>query len=281
MHIKIDWLSFSLPLVLLEDETEQTTLAGVLAACDRINPLILDVVNVMPTWKWGSGRAPYRASFNRPDNGISIFLHPALPHALIEISGKGCETLADHPRAADFLEAITPRLTRLDLAADMLTDLDPLDFVAEREQGHFKSHSEHVSESGTTCYIGSRTSNRYARVYRYNPPHERAHLLRCEFVVKAQDAKLTAQAILADGHYAVAKALGSAFGWLHPVWRVDAPTEAELRAFRPERREGKTLFWLADTVAPLLVKLHQEGTIDIHEWFAQHILPKVEYGDRM
>lgn len=281
MHIKIDWLSFSIPVPTDGDTTEREVLYRALDWMVAHDIVLPEPLMCSDAWKWGRGRAPYRASYSSPDNGITYFVHPALPHALVEISGRGCEHLSEYANAADLLEAITPRLTRLDLAADMLTDLDPLDFVAQREQGHFKSHSEHVSESGTTCYIGSRTSNRYARVYRYNPPHERAHLLRCEFVVKSEDAKLTAAAILQDGHFAVAKALGSSFGWQHPVWSVQTPTEAELRAYRPERREGKTLFWLADTVAPLLVKLHQEGAIDVQRWFSENVLTRIDMSDTL
>lgn len=281
MQINIDWLSFTGKRTVGDGDTEQKALADVFTYLDEIDPVILDVMNVTDDWKWDNGRKPYRASFRRPDFGMSIYVHPNLPHFLIEITGKGCASLGEDYRAPRFLEKISERLTRLDLACDMLTDTRPLDFVAQRVEGRFKAHSEVVSETGETCYIGSRSSNRYARVYRYNEPHERAHLLRVEYVVKAEDAKLTAQAIIKHDPYIIAKSLGEQYGWKHPVWSVDAPTEDELRAYRPERRQGKTLFWLNDTVAKLIVKLHREGTIDASEWFATNVLHNLEGNDTL
>lgn len=277
MQIAIDWLSFTIKRTVSEDEgdNERKTLKDVITALDELSPVILEVMDIGNGWGWGSGRKPYRASWQRNDFGMSIYIHPNLPHALIEITGKGCATLAENPLAVDFLRAVAPRLTRLDLACDMMTDVRPLDFVKLRDAGRFKSHSEVVSESGETCYIGSKQSNRYARVYRYNPPHERAHLLRCEYVVKAEDAKATAEAILRDGHYEVAAALGAQYGWRHEEWSVLPPTEIELKAYRPDRKEGKTLYWLSDTVAPLLVRLEREGVIDVERWFQENVLSEL------
>lgn len=277
MQIAIDWLSFTIKRRVSEDEgdNERKTLNDVITALDELSPVILEVMDIGNGWQWGSGRKPYRASWQRTDFGMSIYIHPNLPHALIEITGKGCASLSENPLAVDFLRAVAPRLTRLDLACDMLTDVRPLDFVKMREAGRFKSHSEVVSESGETCYIGSKQSNRYARVYRYNEPHERSHLLRCEYVVKAEDAKATAEAILKEGHYAVASALGDQYGWQHPQWRVLPPSEIELKAYRPDRKEGKTLYWLSDTVAPLLVRLEREGVIDVERWFQENVLSEL------
>lgn len=200
-----------------------------------------------------------------------LFLSPNIPHSLLEITGRGCERLSESPQSGQFLAAVSDRLSRIDVACDMLTDVRPGEFVAQRASGRFKAHSSFVSESGETEYIGSRTSNRYARVYRYNPPHERAHLLRCEFVLKAEDARETARAIMRDGLSSVVVALGKSFGWEHPVWQPDDVDAAIIPVWRPERKEGKTLYWLASTVAPLISRLHREGTIDVSDWTQIHI----------
>lgn len=272
MHIKIDWLSLTGKRSVGEGDTERHALGQALEYLQELSPVVNETLSGEGGWQWDKGRTPYSASYRRGDNGVSIFVHPRLDHFLVEITGKGCETLASSSSAYEFLKAVQPRLTRLDLACDMLTDTDPLIFTQQRDATRFRSHSEFVSESGTTAYIGSRTSNRYCRVYRYNSPHERAHLLRCEYVVKAEDAKLTALAILDTDHYSVANTLGEQYGWRHPDWKVDEPGVVELKSYRPERREGKTLFWLADTVAPLLVRLAKEGTLDANLWFQENVL---------
>lgn len=281
MQSRIDWLSLTGKRTVGEGDNELIALKGAVSYLDDLDPVILDALEFGTDWKWEKGRTPYKAAYRRPDNGCTIYVHPRLDHFLVEVSGRGCEALSDSPHAYNFLKAVTPRLTRLDLACDMLTDTDPLTFTSMRDEGRFKSHSEFVSDSGVTSYIGSRTSQRYARVYRYNPPHERAHLLRVEFVVKGEDAKLTSQAILETDHYSVAAKLGEQYGWKHPDWKPVEPSLVELKAYRPERREGKTLFWLNDTVATLLVKLAREGTLDVEQWFATNVLRKLKDDDTL
>lgn len=279
MLTKIDWISFTVRRVVEEGDTERSALGQGWDALEELWEDCYNALNVTHDWTWQKGRKPYAASYRSPDNGVAIFVHPRLDHILFEISGRGCDTLAKYEHAEAFLESIAGRLTRLDVAVDMHTDTSPTDFLAEREMKRFKSSGIQTSESGITCYIGSRTSNRYACVYRYNPPHERSHLLRSEFRMKAEDAEYCARAILAEGLPAVAKTLGDQFGWRHPDWQPDAEDAAILRVWRPERGAGKTLFWLADTIAPLLVKLHNEGSINLHSWLAENVLPSLHHPD--
>jgi len=273
MITRIDWLSFSL---MTDDFTTYHWqdwphfLAQVIIRHMGTHASLLRFDDV---WEVGKGRAPYSHSMRRQDGGVVIFFHPTLPHILVEVTGRACEEMHHNDTLEIFLESVSDRLTRLDIASDMLCDVNPLAFVSQREEGRFRSHSEFVSESGTTAYVGSRTSDRYARVYRYNPPHERSHMLRCEFVVKGENARRAAAAVLADGVDAVARTFGDAFGWLHEAWQPDAQNAAEITMWRPERREGKTLFWLAQTIAPLILRLHDEGTIDAEQWWRDHILP--------
>jgi hypothetical protein len=271
MLTKVDWLSWSVKFEAGEGRGVNETARLAIEALDALDPELGARLFGYSDYTAGKGRAPYSHSFSWHNNGLTLFVHPNLPHALFEMSGKGCDIILQEDWFWSILEPIRERLTRLDVACDMMCEVRPLEFTTQRDTGRFKAHSEVVSESGETNYVGSRTSNRYARVYRYNPPHERAHFLRCEYVVKAEDAKATAFAIINDGLESVALALGEKFGWQHPVWEVSAHTPAELQAYRPDRREGKTLFWLADTVAPLLVRLHREGTLELGQWFRDYI----------
>lgn len=279
MLVKIDWLSFTVRIDAIgEGSTDQrgireTAHLAALAiedlgiTCERLGM----TKNFIPS----KGRKPYSHAYSWLDNGVTLFFHPRLDHALVEISGKGCDALLRDYWALDVLRPIAPRLTRIDVACDMLTETRPVDFSSQRIDGRFRSHSETISESGETCYIGSKTSNRYAKVYRYNPPHERSAFLRAEFTLKAEDAKNTATSIINDGLMPVATALGSAFGWLHPDWQPSSATAAELRAYRADRKEGKTLYWLNDTIAPLLLRLHREGTLDVTDWFQANVINKM------
>lgn len=273
---KVDWISFSVGIGEGKDRGLLETASLAWAAVSELGDGYSEHLGMVLAPIAGKGRAPYSHSFSWHDNGLTMFVHPTLPHALIEISGKGCERIFSLFSIAEILQPIQPRITRLDVACDMNTITHPIPFCAKREEGRFTSRSEVVSDSGETVYIGSKSSNRYARVYRYNPPHERSHLLRCEFVVKAEDARSTAQTIIDEGLDCVVQKLGEIFGWLHPDWTIQSDCEADLAAWRPERREGKTMFWLADTVAPLLVRLHNEGVIDATAWMRMHVIPHLE-----
>lgn len=232
-------------------------------------------LDVSYKWTRSKGRAPYGIAWQHPTGGITIFYHVSLPHALVEISGKGCDFLTEKSSLEKVMTVVAHRVTRVDIACDMLTSTDPFEFVNAGKPNRFKSYANMSSESGDTCYVGSRSSNRYARVYRYNPPHERSHFLRCEFVIKAADAKMVVKRILETSVRSIAATFGDTFGWSHETWEIDASESAELAVYRPERHEGKTLFWLADTIAPLLARLHNEGIINVNNWVDENVIPKI------
>lgn len=272
MIYKVDWISFSIPVEAVEDGNEKEAFYRAAASIVDLHEDLPTLMALDASWEPGNGRAPYRTRWQRELPGVTIYTHPALTHALVEVSGSGCDELAARGAMAGVLDAVQSRITRLDIACDILTEVRPLDFVDGRSTGRFKAQSHVLSESGETFYVGARSSARYARVYRYNPPHERSHFLRVEYVVKQQDAKNVVDAIQTEGLASVVASLGQTFGWQHPTWDVrDNP--AEIAVYRPDRREGKTLFWLADTVGPCLARLHREGIIDIEQWVRENVIP--------
>ena len=276
MFVKVDWLSFSLTWS-AQNGREGEELWGNMS--QALNELGFDhlpeKLNMLTTWERQQGRAPYRESLFDITSGARIYYHPNLQHCLVELSGVACDWLERRGDLYYVLNAVQSRLTRIDIAADMLTDVRPSEFIVARDEKRFKSSGSQISEHGETYYLGSRFSNRFCRVYRYNPPHERAHLLRCEFQIKAEDAKRVPAAIFTDGIEAVAESFREKFGFTHPCWTQKDVSPAEIKAWRPDRAEGKTLFWLADTVAPLLARLQKEGIIDVQAWIDETVKPLV------
>lgn len=272
MITKVDWISFSVPV----HYPDNCALVNApLYAAEAVQKLAgagwLEAFSDQE-FEYGGGRAPFTHSFRAPDQGLFIWFSMKQPFVLVEISGRGCDFLDERGLLVDILKAVRERITRLDVACDMLTDTKPADFVKERTNFKFKSGSEMRSESGETCYLGSQKSNRYARVYRYFPPHPRSNFLRCEMVCRDQDAKDTAQAIIVHGSGNTAAALGEVFGWTHPDWKLNPPTDLELTAFRPDRHGGKTEFWLHAQVLPALEKMWREGKTEQVESFKQALL---------
>lgn len=222
-----------------------------------------------------TARAPYSVGWKHTESGIVILYHPRLSHFCVELSGRACDWLFARVPYKLVLSTVAGRLTRLDIACDIATDTRPVVFEAQRDKGRFSARSEIISDSGESVYVGSRKSDRFARVYRYNEPHERAALLRVEYVLKADYAKATGDAIVQSGLDAVTKALGGDFGWCHPDWDVNTPETAEIAVYRPERKAGKTLYWLSNTVAPLLVRLAHEEGFDVGRWFVDEVVDKL------
>jgi len=151
-------------------------------------------------------RAPYTDAWVQSEGGITLFASPNLTHACIEISGAGCERLLSHGQFQKILDCSKERITRIDIATDIETSTLPSEFVAIVAHDRMRASGYQKSETGETCYVGSKKSDRYARVYRYYKPHPRANLLRIEHVFRRDYAKVVAAAILETSVEAAAAA---------------------------------------------------------------------------
>ena len=277
----IDWLSFTVsvkpnPSGSLETLNRTITRAvGDLLGCfDQI--LFVGGILVV-----GGGRAPYSASFTFENSGVMKFGHPNLNHALVEISGRGCEHLSELDNAPEVLLRIAPHLTRIDLATDILCDLSPADFIRDDDKGRFSSRSEILSDTGHTFYVGSRKSDRYCRIYRYYPPHPRAHLLRIEFVLKAEQARLASRSLLKSGLASYTAGLGEVFGFRSSAWSPGRATDADVRAWRPERQQASTVRWILTQCVPAMVRAHNDDLIDVRALYNEKIAPFLDESANM
>lgn len=267
MHTQIDWLSFTIPHDKLPDGAGEAlydevqkmewkwlpgTLRSRLESCD---------------WTEGKRRAPYSHCAACEEAGLRIYFGGGLTHTLYEFSGVGCAWLRLRGLESDLLFEVASRVTRLDIASDIETALAPRDFVASGVAGRMKSRGSFTSETGDTEYIGSQKSERFARVYRYAPPHPRADLLRIEHVLRRDYAKQAASWIVAHGVSYVQKQIGQGFAWEHPIWQPDEADVEPLKVPRGERRMNGTLRWLIKSAAPAFRKLVAQGLIENPEEF--------------
>jgi DNA relaxase NicK len=238
----------------------------------------VDVVESVFGGAWSVGersRAPYTDVWLDRESGISLYASPNLTHATVEISGTGCEALISSGRITDVLRGCAERITRIDIACDIETETMPMDFVQFRNHERMRSNGTMNSDTGETCYIGSKQSERFARVYRYFPPHPRSHLLRVEMVFRREHAKKVATSIVANSIRDVVSSAGAAFGWSHPDWVVSSDHEIDLSITAPERNAGKTVSWIVRSVAPAIQRLIADGTIrDPEVFFKTYFLPQ-------
>lgn len=275
MRTHIDWLSFTIPMVYNtsgDGDYASAIKAGFLYLFEA--DLASDVLG--GTWrKSEKSRAPYMDAWMDREKGISLFASPNLSHATVEISGSGCETLILSGTIERLLRGCVDRITRIDVACDIETDTAPVSFVAELSHERMRSNGTINSDTGQTCYVGSKQSDRFARVYRYYEPHPRSHLLRVEHVFRREYAKQVARAIVANSISEVGVSCGAAFGWKHRDWNVAADLAPDISITSPEKNAGKTISWLVRSVAPAIQRLVADGTIrDPVAFFETYFMPK-------
>jgi len=274
MRTHIDWLSFTIPMVYDTEEGDNYARA---IRNGFLYLFPLDMVESVFGGAWAVGersRAPYVDVWVDRESGISLYGSPNLTHATVEISGSGCETLISNGKLDHVLRGCAERITRIDIACDIETEVTPVEFVSLHSHERMRSSGVITSDTGQTCYAGSKQSERFARVYRYNPPHPRSNLLRAEHVFRRQHAKQVANAIVELGFPNVAHAVGKIFGWAHPIWNVDSTVDVDLSITSPERNAGKTVSWIVRSVAPAIQRLIADGTIrDPEAFFRTYFLP--------
>jgi len=272
MFVSIDWLSFTVEMEVSQLQMAFSIFDRVAQAMQQQFPLAKRAFVDGYTFTPRMGRAPYSAAMQRDDKGVMAFAHQRIANALFEVGGIGLDALGSLEAELAVMSEVQSRLTRVDIACDIFTETRPDEFAKQRGNEKFKAWSESVSESGHTVYVGSKTSDRYARVYRYNAPHPRSQFLRVEHVLKAEQAKLAVQSIETNGLEVFVAMLGNTFGWTHTDWSPNVDTDEAAAAWRPERRQGKTVAWMFGTVFPSMHKLIDEGALtcsDVREWFAQ------------
>jgi len=269
MRHHIDWLTFTMTMRYADETPEAYSNAVENAFSHTFGSRLVKAV-FGGTWeKKERSRAPYMDAWTNESNGISLFASPTLTHCCVEISGQGCETIIALGEFDKLLVAVASRVTRIDIATDIETATKPLAFVQQTSHDRMRASGFQKSETGETCYVGSQKSDRYARVYRYAPPHPRSHLLRIEHVFRRDYAKMVAGNCVVSDMSSVAMAAGKAFGWAHPEWNIAAKATLDLSPVKAERGGGKTISWLVRSCAPAFRRLVADGTIRDPEKFVR------------
>lgn len=271
---KIDWITMVVPMMAVGEGATYNYFGERLKEAldaEHFPDAVYEALEGMTALEYG--RAPYEFGWQNKEAGLTVWAGTKTPHASLEFSGKGCDWLTERGVLHTVVTVHSERLSRIDIAVDVQTDERPTVFVQKRIVARQKTHSEIVGASGETCYIGSMQSEQYARVYRYNEPHPRAHLLRLEHVFRRKHAKRVGAALAEQGLNAVVMACFEQYGW--DTTHIDGvqPSTVSLAVDRPERNGGKTLYWLIKSVAPAFKKLVKEGVIsNPHAFLAQYFL---------
>lgn len=221
-------------------------------------------------WPMVEAHGFYSNAIRDPITGITISWGKGSPYSLVQCSGQVCDKLLERIDTNVLARAANGRATRIDLAVDMYCDIDPRDFVAQRNSPRFSGSGYITSETGTTCYVGSRQAERMARVYRYNSPHPRSHLLRAETEYKGEAAKTLCEIMSLVTLTEVTLSAHLPFGWQHPIWDTSGAVVSKIPARAYDKHGAETLKWLNDVVVPSIKKAGEMGLIDLREWLGKN-----------
>lgn len=266
-RILIDWMSFSIPVKVQENKgSEIFGLHGqMMSMMHAALAQLPDALRLSLALRAVNPRAPFHYAFQCGDTSIRLSTSTVIDYVHIEFSGSGCEHLRSLGLEDVILSQWGHKLSRLDLAVDVECPLDPRVVSSQCENKRIKNRSEFESDTGITCYLGSTTSDRYCRVYRYRPPHERAHLLRLEFVHRDKVARELAKTILRYGRITCARIALESLKCTNKVisdLTNGLERSGEISGYMPERRTSNTVEWIKSQVVPALVRLEEDGEIE-------------------
>lgn len=280
MRTHIDWLTFTGSMAYRDEATDGYSMAVTYGMDDLLGQELADKV-LSGSWvRRERSRAPYTEAYDLSGQFITLFVSPNLTHFCIEISGQGCELLIERGLMNEVLTKCHERVTRIDIAIDIETNVKPTEFVQSLKHERMRASGYQTSSTGETCYIGSLKSDRYARVYRYNEPHPRSKLLRIEHVFRRKQAKSVALACLGDSIESVTRAAGDAFGWSHSIWLPGNVQASNISVDRAESGMGGTVRWLIKSCAPAFRRMVSEGKIrDPEAFFREYFMSRSQDGE--
>lgn len=258
----IDWYSFTLRFRNRIQDYEY--------AREQINRKLIDIlghglydqifVDSMD-WKMVGGRTPYRAGWENKDMGCWVW-YGGQSTVLIEFTGRGTQSLRTMNLLRDVVDATASMVTRIDVAIDIVCETTPSEFVEAGLTSRIKTKVLRKSKTGDTYEIGSRTGDKFCRVYRFVEPHPRAKNLRVEYELHSGQARIVTAYWLAYDTQTVADMLTKTYQWRHPMTPKFNDLVDAMPADTSKRTSGKTLEWLIKQCAPAFKRLVHEGLID-------------------
>jgi hypothetical protein len=217
-------------------------------------------------WCVEKGRGFYFWRLRHNASDVTLSFGGVNPHIFVELAGQACANLDSVDQLIPLIQKTCETTTRIDFAVDIETDVSPPAFVDKRGDTAFSAAGMIASGRGVTNYIGGRTSERMARVYRYNEPHPRARYLRVEVEYKRGAARAASALLLDRPLIDVSLSAHAPFKWQHAVWQPESQTTERLTYRHGGRNEAGSVAWLYSTVISAVQKASNNGLIDFDEW---------------
>jgi len=219
-------------------------------------------------WAIGAGRQGWSASI-RHSSGAALFFGSEMRAPLLEMGGAACDLLRQFGELEPLIYAYWQNITRIDLAGDLECDLTPEAFLAYGHSPRHKTDGHDKTMTGWTEYLGSMTSDRRLKVYRYYDPHPRARFLRVEVTLRRDLAKSAAVDLTFSPVSEVWLAGCSPFALKAPQWRLPSQSLKLQRTMKSEPTAASRLRWLEKQIRPAVIASHKAGLINLTEWLSE------------
>jgi hypothetical protein len=277
----VDWAAFTLPIAHTERQPLpnefQRRIESVMKNMTELMPLI--TAHCADYLALVTPQRPYRKGYSCPNVGFRINADWKRKEVLIVFNGQACEMVRGISQAAiiELLVRVEATGTRLDFATDIETLVSPSDVQERGWSKRIISKSYIQTQQGNTLYIGSRKSDAFCRVYKYNPPHPRSNKLRVEFELKKQRARAVAGIAIVDGVATAARSVAARYEFGHAA--ILGAFAGRIRQIKTEahmRSMASTEMWLLTQAAPAFLRLVREGVIsDPRAWVERYFLGNV------
>jgi hypothetical protein len=268
MFCSIDYYSYTIPtLTPFKDGMfyEQSDTA-IKAFASSLLDVALEQYFALNWTHEGSGRF-YQHRLRHDATDVALSYGKVNAHIFVELAGKACNNFDARGLLMPLIERTHATCTRIDFAVDIKCETSPAEFVEQRGNKSFKSSGNKYSPTGGTEYLGGRSSERMARVYRYNAPHPRHEFLRVEAEYKGDAAKASAEYLASHGLTETCLAAHKPFDWQHVIWNGDASiSKIPYKSYNPQN--ASTVRWLYGDVITALRKATKAGLVDLDEWLA-------------
>jgi len=217
-------------------------------------------------WETEAAKGFYQVRLRHSPTNVSLSYGTINSHIFVELAGLACSNFDSQDLLIPLIERTWERATRIDFAVDIKTEITPKVFIEARSNRSFKSSGNVYSPTGATEYLGGRTSERMARVYRYNAPHPRHEFLRVETEYKGDAAKACSKHLIETSLRQACLDAHQPFGWMHETWKTEDIITARIpySSYRPNT--ASTLVWLYGDVITALRKATKAGLLDLEEW---------------
>lgn len=219
---KIDWYSFTLPMAGPLPGAGPDTLQEINRVLSTALPAAVDPLEGDGTWSLAEAKGFYSFRATHVASRIAVSWGEVNAHLFIELAGTSCDWLRASGLFGGVVSKTYLRASRVDCAIDIRTTTTPENFVGTGHAERFKDSTGNIkSKTGDTYYVGSRKSDRCARVYRYAAPHPRSGLLRVEAEYKGKAARELAKLLASEGELEAVRAAHAVFAWQSTEMTLD------------------------------------------------------------